>query len=132
LLKTNFIKLFNGEYLSTTMMPTKGIFYNWTIHHICEDYRLATKLTYSNKSSIPYLKKSLMPLGKPWCSTLWIYIKTTINCHWMKITRLKQHFRGIVFNGKDCLYQWWFNFAIWFEKHPCRLVHSRWYTRRSF
>lgn len=80
------VKLSNGEYLSTTMMPTKGIFYNWTIRHICEDYRLATKLTYSNKGSIPYLKKSLMPLGKPWCSTLWIYIMTTINCHWMKIT----------------------------------------------
>jgi hypothetical protein len=51
------VELFRGEYVSTTMMPAKDIFGNWTKHHMCGDYYPMNKRIYSNKYAMPLSKE---------------------------------------------------------------------------
>jgi hypothetical protein len=64
LLDASLVKLSKGEYVSTTMMPTKkDILGNSTKHRMCGDYCPMNKWTYSNKYAMPQPKEIFDALG---------------------------------------------------------------------
>ncbi len=64
LLDVGLVELSRGEYVLTTMMPTKkDIFGNCIERRVCRDYRLVNKWICSDKYAMPLLEEIFDALG---------------------------------------------------------------------
>lgn len=115
MLDVGLVELSMGEYDLIKVMPTKkNLFLTIEFIIICVETNICSKnkYTWTSMSSL-YQKKFSMPLGKSRCLTFWIYVLVTISCHWKKVTKLRQHSRGLILMGNIICINDSFSHLVW-------------------
>ncbi len=88
-------------------------FSNWIEHNMCGDYNLMNKWTHLDKHAMPLSKEIFDALGQAKVFNTLDWSMATINCHWRKVIRSKQHFGELIIIGRIVCINWSFCHFVW-------------------